>query len=362
MYTVTITSDNQACSSVQMVTLTVPEEIDLSVSDDLQVCENQLLDITATTNVDVTFEWTLNGTDPAGSDATIQASTGRPNVYAVVATDEFGCSVTDQVTLANFEVLVALDANEEVLCLGDQITLELDNALAGSDILTFEWIGDDLDLTDPSAPIANPSESTLYQVIVTNQFGCTNTEFIDVDVVDIDLGLGDALADPDTIFIGNSTQLAISSIDDLNFVWSNGNTLDDENISDPLASPEEDIEYTVTVTDENGCITTRTVPVVVLSRACDEPFIFFPNAFSPNDDGENDMLRVRARDAFVDEVYWIVYSRWGERVFESNSLNEVWDGRHNGELVSPDSYGYYLRVNCIDGEVFEKRGNVTVLR
>ena len=74
------------------------------------------------------------------------------------------------------------------------------------------------------------------------------------------------------------------------------------------------------------------------------------------------MLRVRANEDSVDEVYWIVYSRWGERVFESNSLNEMWDGRFNGELVSPDAYGYYLRVTCTDGDVFEKRGNVTVLR
>ena len=198
--------------------------------------------------------------------------------------------------------------------------------------------------------------------MITNQEGCSTTQIIDVEVVDINDGIGNALADPDTIFIGNSTQLAVNDIDDLNYLWSNGNTLDNESISDPLASPTEDTEYTVTVTDENGCLTTRTVPVVVLSRACDEPFIFFPNAFSPNNDGENDFLIARANAAFVDEVFWIVYSRWGEKVFEANSLDEMWDGMFNGELVQPDAYGYYLRVTCTDGDVFEKRGNVTVLR
>jgi len=59
--------------------------------------------------------------------------------------------------------------------------------------------------------------------------------------------------------------------------------------------------------------------VVVLNRACDEPFIFFPNAFSPNGDGENDRLRVRAKDSFIDDVYWIVYNRWGEKVFENDN-------------------------------------------
>ena len=139
-------------------------------------------------------------------------------------------------------------------------------------------------------------------------------------------------------------------------------TADFENIPNSPATPFEDTEYTVTITDENGCVTVRTVPVTVLSRACDEPFIFFPNTFSPNGDGENDMLIARAKESFVDEVYWIVYNRWGEKVFEANSLNEMWDGRYDGELVAPDSYGYYLRIECTDGDVFEKRGNVTVIR
>ena len=365
VYTVTITNDNQACSSVQIVTLTVPEEINLEVSDGVEDCEEQLLDISATADVNVSFDWTLNETTPAGDMGTIQGVTGQnniPNIYTVVATDEFGCVETDSVILANFEVLAGLSANEELICLGGEIVLNVDLPLGNGNMLDFEWVGDDLDLTDPTAPVASPAQTTVYELIITNEDGCSAIQNIEVEVVDIDLGLGDALADPDTIFIGNTTQLAVNSMDGLNYIWSSGGTLDDDTLSDPIASPTEDTDYTVTISDENGCVTERTVTVVVLTRACDEPFIFFPNAFSPNNDGENDMLRVRARDAFVDEVYWIVYNRWGEKVFESNDLNEVWDGRFNGELVSPDAYGYYLRVTCTDGDVFEKRGNVTVLR
>ena len=361
IYTVTITDDTQGCTSVQMMTLTVPDEIDLSVTDDIEGCEQQMLDIAATSDVEVDYVWTLEG-EVVGNTSNIVGEDGRPNIYTVVATDEFGCEETETVTIANYEVLAALGTNEEILCLGDEILLDIENPLSGSDVLDFEWVGNELDLTDPSAPIASPTETTLYTVTITNQFGCTSIEFINVDVVDINDGLGDALADPDTIFLGNSTQLAVNDVDGLDFVWTNGGTLDNENLSDPVATPTTDTEYTVLVTDENGCVTERTVTVVVLDRACDEPFIFFPNAFSPNGDGENDMLRLRARDSFIDEVYWIVYNRWGEKVFEANSLNEMWDGQYKGELVEPDAYGYYLRVTCTDGDVFEKKGNVTVLR
>jgi len=362
VYTVTITDDTQGCTSVQMMTLTVPEEIDLDVTDDIEECEDVLVNIGASSDVSsVTYEWTLNG-DVVSTDANFDADSGRPNIYTVVAIDEFGCTETETVTVASYEVLAALGANEEILCLGDQIVLEIDNPLSGEDELTYDWDNTELDLSDPSAPVADPSETTLYQVTITNQFGCTAIEFVNVEVVDINDGLGDALADPDTIFLGNSTQLAVNDIDGLNYDWTFGGTLNDDSLSDPLATPTDDIVYTVTITDENGCVTVRTVPVTVLNRACDEPFIFFPNTFSPNGDGQNDMLRARARDSFVDEVYWIVYNRWGERVFEANSLNEMWDGTYKGELVSPDAYGYYLRINCTDGDVFEKRGNVTVIR
>ena len=362
VYSVTITNEEQGCTSVQTMTFTVPEEIDLAVTDDINGCEQVLVNIEASSDVASTmYEWTLNG-EVVSTDPNFEAESGRPNVYTVVATDEFGCQETETVTVANFEVLAALGANEQVLCLGNSTVLEVQLPQSGSDIFDYEWDNADLDLSDPSAPVANPSETTLYQVTISNQFGCSVTETVFVDVVDIDDGIGNALADPDTIFLGNSTQLAVNDIDGLNYDWTSGGTLDNDNISDPLATPTEDTEYTVTITDDNGCVTTRTVPVVVLNRACDEPFIFFPNAFSPNGDGENDVLRARAKDSFVDEVYWIVYNRWGERVFEANSLNEVWDGTYNGELVSPDAYGYYLRINCTDGDTFEKRGNVTVLR
>ncbi|HMR42869.1 MAG TPA: gliding motility-associated C-terminal domain-containing protein, partial [Saprospiraceae bacterium] len=84
------------------------------------------------------------------------------------------------------------------------------------------------------------------------------------------------------------------------------------------------------------------------------------NAFTPNDDDVNDVLFVRG--LFIDEVYFAVYNRWGEKVFESNALADGWDGTYKGKKVDPDVYGYYLRVKCFNGQDFFKKGNVSVLR
>jgi len=125
VYTVTITDNTQGCTSVQMMTLTVPEEIDISVTDDIQECESVFVNIGATSDVaSTTYEWTLDG-EVVSTDPNFDAQSGRPNVYTVVATDEFGCQETETVTVANYEVLAALGANEETLCLGDQIVLDI---------------------------------------------------------------------------------------------------------------------------------------------------------------------------------------------------------------------------------------------
>ena len=123
----------------------------------------------------------------------------------------------------------------------------------------------------------------------------------------------------------------------------------------------ETTTYEVIVTDdESGCAVVGSVTVTVVHVACEEPYIFFPNAFTPNGDGHNDKLCLRARD--VTEVYFIIYDRWGGKMFESNSQDECWDGTFNGKELGADVYGYYLRVRCGNGEVFIKKGNVTILK
>lgn len=364
-YTVTITDNNQnGCTSVQTMTLEVPPVINLETAEDEIHCEELTVDIFADSDIaSVDYVWSLNAdfSDPVGNTSEILAETGRPNVYYVIATDEFGCTETGEVIVADYGVQVD-PTDAEVLCLGFDTELQIVNQLSGSDTLSYSWTGPDiLSGENTSAPVINPNETSTYIAEISNQFGCSLTDTVLVEVVDMNALITEVTPAQDTIYIGNETQINVTD-GPFTYDWSPPFGLDDSTIPDPLASPEETTDYTITVTDVNGCITTSVVSIVVLSRACDEPFIFFPNAFSPNSDGENDMLRLRANAPFIDEVYWIVYNRWGEKMFEGNSLDDEWDGVCDGKLAQPDVYGYYLRVLCTDGEEFVKKGNVTILR
>jgi gliding motility-associated-like protein len=100
--------------------------------------------------------------------------------------------------------------------------------------------------------------------------------------------------------------------------------------------------------------------VFVIERSCIEPYIFIPQAFSPNGDGENDVLFVYGNP--IDEIELVIYNRWGEKVFETRDKNFGWDGTYRNERQAPDVFAYYLRVLCVNGEEFVKKGNVTLLR
>jgi gliding motility-associated-like protein len=117
--------------------------------------------------------------------------------------------------------------------------------------------------------------------------------------------------------------------------------------------------YTVTVTNEAGCTGTASITVTVFEPFCDERDIFFPNAFTPNNDGKNDVLLLRSN--FVTDLDLHIYNRWGEEVFKSNNINVGWDGTYNGKVLPPDVFGYYFTATCPNAKTYSKQGNVTLL-
>ena len=130
-------------------------------------------------------------------------------------------------------------------------------------------------------------------------------------------------------------------------------------IFNPTARIDSTAVFTVEVVDEEGCRNEVELRVVVVSE-CREPFIFVPNAFTPNGDNLNDRLFVEGKT--IDELYFAVYNRWGEKVFETDDQAIGWDGSFKGRELSPDVFGYYLEVRCFNGATYFKKGNVTLIR
>lgn len=87
---------------------------------------------------------------------------------------------------------------------------------------------------------------------------------------------------------------------------------------------------------------------------------FVPQVFSPNGDGENDILYVRGFKIL--SLKFIVYNRWGEKVFETTDKNIGWDGNYKGKDAQSSVYVYYLDAEVEDYGRYTQKGNVTLMR
>lgn len=147
----------------------------------------------------------------------------------------------------------------------------------------------------------------------------------------------------------------------MSYGWTPAGTLSSPNTAVTVATPTETTTYTVTVTTEDGCIAIDTVTLRFQDSPCVSPFVFVPNAFTPNNDQKNDHFIVKADG--MTELKMIIWNRWGEIVYETNDPNDIgWDGTYLGKELTPDSYAWYIILTCGNGEVFESKGNVSLLK
>lgn len=110
-------------------------------------------------------------------------------------------------------------------------------------------------------------------------------------------------------------------------------------------------------TSDWGCVAMDSV--LITAKPCCE--VYFPDAFTPNADGKNDVFRIITRGSHQIATFRVV-NRWGQVVFETTDERKGWDGTFGGAAQPMDTYYYYIKYKCYDGQFFEQRGEVTLIR
>ncbi len=358
-YRVTITKG--ACAQSRTVEVTPKPEPTVQASDDRTVCELTPVTLTATVNGNTSpVQWSDNANFSniiaTGNSATVTPR--RNGVYFVRAQHSSGCSVTDSVKINNGAARIEGVPAQRNICNGNKTELTVTNLISG-DILAYQWNNS---LPGLANQTITPTATNTYNVTVTNQLGCTATTAFNVAVIKI-VATADVMG-KDTICPGEAAQLEVKPTGSSNYTytWSPAATLSNASIANPMARPDQTTVYSVTVSDANQCSTTvGNITVFFRSLECQEPFIFIPKAFTPNNDQNNDMFRVRGVD--IKKIYFVVYNRWGEKVYETEDPQHIgWNGMYNNKESTPDAYSWYLEATCGNGEVFKKRGDVTLLK
>jgi gliding motility-associated-like protein len=364
-YQVTVTNGEGAgaCRTERTVEVEVFPDFELLTADATVLCmpDDVLLEAEATTTVDLVWSSEVTFSDTLSTDSTliIFAEEELQNYY-VQAVDTFGCRRTNLVPVQVLPVILEIP-DTSFGCFGENFELNATN-IGAEQNLTFTWTPDAIlvDAINSATPIVRVEENVLVRGVAESIFGCIDSVETLIQIIDLEHPDIVATANPDTISVGGASQLNVTNLDDsFDYSWTPADGLNDPTIQNPVAMPTRTTTYTVQI-NQGTCTSSRSVEVVVNQGICDEPFIFVPNAFTPNGDGENDLLFVRGNP--IDELYFAVYNRWGQKVFETTDQGMGWDGMFQGKALSSDVFGYYLEVNCFNGETFAKKGDVSIIR
>lgn len=335
----------RVASGVLSVRVATYPVIDLKTN--APVCENATLQLNAADGTQ--YQWT----GPAGFQSSQAAVTldhvqlAQSGEYFVTVSNDAGCTTDGSIIAAvNPNPVATVGLSETTICEGRSIQLTAQGGLG------YEWKpATGLSAADIANPLAKPVVSTVYEVIVSNQFSCRDTAEVKINV--INKPTADAGGDK-WIVQGASVQLMANAIgQNLSYLWTPALYINNPLVLQPVITPPHDTTYILTVTSNDGCgEATDSVKVFVYKD------VFIPNAFTPNGDGINDTWYIPALSAYPN-FELSVYDRYGHPVFQARKANVYWDGRFKGQPLPVGVYVYMLDLkdggNLLKGTVLISR-------
>jgi len=318
------------------------------------VCKGSGLPITASGGS--VYEWTpaagLSNADIASPIASPESNT----TYTVSVKDDIGCLASASLKITVAQPFVIKASDDATLCVGKSMFL----SVSGAD--NYRWIDNIAGLsgTQSANPVVMPLVSTLYTVVGTDQYNCfTDTAHVKINVVP--LPLVNAGIDQE-VQLASPVQLSATTDNDVvQWNWAPSNYLNCSNCASPVSTPLAQTAYVLTVTNKNGCTASDTV---IIKVQCQESTIRIPNAFTPNNDNNNDRFIIKGISLVK---HLVIYDRWGEKIFERSNFiasdrSSCWDGTYKGNPAPAGSYVYYAEMQCPAGGIITRKGSIVLIR
>lgn len=341
-YSATI-EDSQGCFGSFNVVLTDPDPIALSgLTQNAVACTEGSIEVSASGGVGgFQYYWSTGSTSQSIFNLT-------PGSYSVNVIDGNGCSVSENFTLNNegeLDGLVASLSGVDPLCFGES-NGEIE-AIIDSDNSPFQYQWSN----GVTAETLTGLEAGEYSVTITDASGCFGS-FSTTLSNPTPLALEYKTSPPEGCLAGSIQLTPLGGTGPFRFNWTNGSTG-----AELMNIPPGD--YEVTATDANGCTVSESF--VIEDNGDFDNGIFVPNAFTPDQDGLNDVWQPQGQG--IDDYRVQIYNRWGELVYQSEDVNEPWTGNFNaGDYYVPNGlYIYVIRAN-VCGVLKEYTGHITLNR
>ncbi len=206
-----------------------------------------------------------------------------------------------------------------------------------------------------SNPVATPPSSTNYLVTVYGANGCADTATAEVIIYEPPA----AIIFDSTMVIGQEVQLNVYAGPGYTYQWSPATGLSCITCPNPIAQPLVNTIYYVTISDAAGCFNITSTYEFIIKPITT---IDVPTAFTPNGDGDNDIIFVEGL-GIKKLIEFKIYNRWGQLLFETDDIDKGWDGFYMGKLQNVETYVYFASVETwLNGEILTKKGSFNLLR
>ena len=345
------------CDSTSTVTLSNLPQVTLNFPDAsiIPTCPGGSFGsatVSVSGGVATNYDWSVAGAGNAPTINNVPAGT-----YTVTVTDGNNCTTEGSVTIGEIDELQITtdfisptcpgdsDGVLEILNPGPNWMISLNGGAFQSNSVFTGLLGGVYDITIQDGDCT-----------YSNNIGIVN----DPPGTAITGQVFDGTTYPDSASILVSIN-SPNTIDDIS--WSPTTGMSCTDCLNPSILPlTESSDYTITVTDSEGCVTSFTFNINI-TIPCNPDEVPIPNAFTPDGDGVNDTFGAVINEGIEEVTNVRIYNRWGNVVFESET-GEEWDGMDGSKNAPSDVYVYVINIRCTIGEekLTVKSGDVTLIR
>lgn len=351
--------DNKGCESSKSVTIKSPNKLKISYTPTNIACFEGETGKIETFVIGGSTPYQYTWSNGAKSSNIEKLKAGE---YSVTVSDQNQCSIIQTMKLNEPEPLKAIIETTSTTCSGSRDGKIRIFAQGGT--APYKYSLDNKIFNGVSTIVG--LKSNYYNITVRDLRGCTfveNDVFID-EPTPIKIDLGEDI----TIKYGDTTTLKLDNYFTRNqtfkYFWKTdyNKFMSCTECPSPLVFPTNTATYWLKVTDNDGCTATDDI-IVKVNYA---PVIEVPTGFSPNGDGNNDLLLVHG-ESNIKVLYFNIYSRDGALLFSEenayvNDSKLAWDGTSRGAKLPSDTYIWGMEVEYANGQRETLKGNITLIR
>jgi gliding motility-associated-like protein len=300
--------------------------------------------------------WTFDNTINATTQNLSTSFNAGTHKAQLIAESSIGCKSAglERSFVINPKPIIKLDISDS--CILVPITFSA-YAVSGN-VVKWNWDFSNAFIAGPST-VSTITKTFSYEgnwpitLIALDANGCKDTLYRPYTVFDNKSFAGKDTSAP----YDEPIQLMATGEPNMQYTWSPPTGLDHIDIKNPIATYNRDQLYHLYTITEKGC---RKQTQIFIKRYAG-PELYVPNAFTPNNDGKNDRLKV-IPTGISSFGFLAVYNRWGQMVYRTTNYNEGWDGTINGMKADAGTFVYTVQAVDYKGRPLVRKGTVVLIR